>query len=78
MEKVPYYAVGLNTINVAPKMIMVNGVICARSFKDFYEWFVKNQLEVTRFRNWPFQFGICSDIQTREISYPAQRGQGIN
>lgn len=63
MEKIKFYPLGLNVINCAPNMILVNGFCCANSFKDFVKWFKLNNLHVEQFKNWPFEFGIYSTIK---------------
>jgi len=67
--KVPfYYPLGLNVINVAPYLILVNGVPVAKSFKEFANWFKKNELDVTKFKNWPFIEGISEPITERKFN----------
>lgn len=59
----------MKTINVAPHMIMVNGVIVAKTFSGFKNWLLKSKTSIAEFRNWPFQFGLSSDIDTKKIQF---------
>lgn len=63
MEKVKYYAVGLNVITTAPNLILVNGYFAARSFREFHAWFLKKNLDTNQFKNWPFVEGISQPIK---------------
>lgn len=63
MNQVRIYPLGRNVINLAPNMILVNGTVTANSFKDFIKWIKDNNVDVTWFHNWPFEFGISSKLK---------------
>jgi len=67
MKKVKFYSLGKNIINVAPRMILVNGTPVAHTYKEFIKWIISNEISVERFVNWPFMTGISTNIETHKI-----------
>jgi hypothetical protein len=59
----------MKIINVAPKMILVDGKMVASTFSGFKNYLIKNKISITEFKNWPFQFGLSSDLETRKVNF---------